>query len=184
MKKILINDLPKEKRNNIIKLNSKLIYKLIDDLYDVQMDQQRETLDLALDKEAQQAIDYHDNYSSFYYTLKNWRKFINGVHKDYLSPDGLNIYNNIIEKMKELDEMDPYSDEYYSLDAELEEECKKVLKDIEDLLHSYEDYPSEDDAISYADEMEQLDSYYIEEREDGTSDNVIRLDIAYVETFI
>lgn len=184
MKKIYINTLDTEKRNYIIKLNSKLIKKLQDRLYDVQMDQQLDCFECILDKTGRDALEYHDHYSSFYYTIKNWRNFINGLDKDYLSPDGLNIYNNIIEKTKELDEMDPYSDEYYDLDAELEEECKKVLKDVEDLLHSYEDYPSEDDAIQYADEMEELEEYYIEEREDGTSDNVIRLDIAYVETFI
>lgn len=184
MKKILINNLPEEKRNYIIKLNSKLIRQLQDRLYDVQMDQQLDTFDCCLDKEAQNAIEYHDHYSSFYYTIKDWRKFINGVDKDYLSLEGLDTYNNIIEKMNELDSIYPYSDRYYDLDAELEEESKKVLKDIEDLLHSYEDYPSEDDAIQYADEMEELEEYYIEEHEDGTSDNVIRLDIAYVETFI
>lgn len=184
MKKIYINNLDTEKRNNIIKLNSKLIYQLIDDLYDVQMDQQRETLDLALDKEAQKAIEYHDNYSSFYYTLNNWRKFINGVHSDYLSSEGLDLYDKIMKNIEKLDALDCYDEEYYDLDAQLEEDSKIILKDIEDLLHSYEDYPSEDDAIEYADEMERLEDYYIEEREDGTSDNVIRLDVSYTETFI
>lgn len=184
MKKILINNLPEEKRNYLIKLNSKLMNQLQDDLYDVQMDQQLDAFNCALDKEAQKAIEYHDHYSSFYYTIKDWRKFINGVDKDYLSPEGLDVYNSIIKKMNELDAIYPYSDRYYDLDAELEEESKKVLKDVEDLLHSYEDYPSEDDAIQYADEMERLNDYYIEEREDGTSDNVICLDVSYTETFI
>ena len=184
MKKILINDLPKEKRNNIIKLNKKLIEQLQSNLYEVQMDQQLDCFEYCLNKEGQNAIEYHDHYSSFYYTIKDWRKFIDGIDKDYLSDEGLENYNKIINKMKELDELDPYSDEFYDLDAELEEESKKVLKDIETLWHSYEDYPSEDDAISYADEMEQLDGYYIEEREDGTSDNVIRLDIAFTECYI
>ena len=58
---------------------------------------------------------------------------------------------------------------------ELETETKKVLQDVENYLHDFESYPSEDDAIQYADEMERLENYYIEEREDGTSDNVIRL---------
>jgi hypothetical protein len=80
--------------------------------------------------------------------------------------------------------MDPYSEQYDNLDARLEKEIKKVLKDIEDYLHGYEDYPSEDEAILYADEMVQLESYYIEEQEDGITDGVIRQDIAYTETFI
>lgn len=184
MKKIYINNLDTEKRNYIIKLNSKLMKQLQEDLYDAQMYQQLDCFECMLDKTGQDALKYHDHYSSFYYTLKDWRKFIEGLDKEYLSTETLDIYDKIIDKIKELDEMDPYSDEYYNLDAELEEESKIVLKDVEDLLHSYEDYPSEDDAIQYADEMERLNDYYIEEREDGTSDNVIRLDIAYTECFI
>ena len=184
MKKIYINTLDTEKRNYLIKLNKKLMNQLVEELYDVQMEQQRDMLDYALTEDAQRAINYHDDYSSFYYTLNNWRRFIDGVDKDYLSADALDIYASIQEKIKKLDEMDEYSEEYYNLDAEIEEDVKKILKDIEDLLHSYEDYPDEDDAIEYADEMERLEDYYIEEREDGTSDNVIRLDIAYTETFI
>ena len=184
MKKIYINNLDTEKRNYIIKLNKKLLDQLQEDLYDVQMDQQLDCFECMLDKKGRDALEYHDHYSSFYYTIKNWRNFIDGLDKDYLSTEALDVYDKIINKIKELDEMDPYSDEYYNLDAELEEECKKILKDVEDLLHSYEDYPSEDDAIQYADEMERLNDYYIEEREDGTSDNVIRLDIAYTECFI
>ena len=80
--------------------------------------------------------------------------------------------------------MDPYSNNYYNLDEWLFKQTEKVLKDIEDYLHSYEEYPEEDEAIQYADEMDQLNDYYIEEREDGTSDNVIRLDIAYTDCFI
>lgn len=184
MKKIFINDLDTEKRNYLIKLNKKLINQLLEELYEVQMDQQLDCLECCINKEGQKAIEYHGNYSSFYYTIKDWRKFINGIDKDYLSTEGLEIYNNIMKKIDNLDNLDPYSDEYYNLDAELEEESKKVLKDLEDLLHSYEDYPDEDDAIQYADEMERLNDYYIEEREDGTSDNVIRLDIAFTECFI
>lgn len=184
MKKIYINNLDTEKRNYLIKLNNKLINQLQEELYEVQMDQQLECFECMLDKTGRDALEYHDHYSSFYYTIKDWRKFIDGLDKDYLSTEGLNTYNNIIEKMNELDAIYPYSDRYYDLDAELEEESKKVLTDVEDLLHSYEDYPSEDDAIQYADEMEHLNDYYIEEREDGTSDNVIRLDIAYTECFI
>ena len=41
-----------------------------------------------------------------------------------------------------------------------------------------------EDAIQYAYEMDQLDDYYIEVQDDGFTDNVIRLDVAYTETFI
>ena len=184
MKKIYINNLDTEKRNYIIKLNKKLIDQLQEDLYDSQMDcQYIESKNIMNDK-ALRSITYHDHYSSFYYTLNDWRAFITNIDPDYLSTEAREIYDYIIEKINILDNIYPYSERFYNLDEHLEKESKKVLKDIEDLLHSYEDYPSEDDAIQYADEMERLDDYYIEEREDGTSDNVIRLDVAYVETFI
>ena len=53
MKKIYIKDLETEKRNYLIKLNSKLIKKLQEDLYEVQMDQQSDDFNYMLDEEAQ-----------------------------------------------------------------------------------------------------------------------------------
>ena len=46
------------------------------------------------------------------------------------------------------------------------------------------DEKNEDDASRYADEMDQLDVYYIEENEDGSTDGVIRQDIAFTECYI
>lgn len=183
MKKIFINELETEKRNELIKKNQKLINKLQADLYENQMQQQYIESQNIMNDDAINSIEYHDNYSSFFYTLKDWKKFIQNIDADYLN-ETKTIYNNIIEKIETLDSMETYDEKYYNLDAQLEEETKKVLKEIEDYLHEYEDYPSEDDAIQYADEMEQLEDYYIEEREDGTSDNVIRKDIAFTECYI
>ena len=184
MKKIFINELETEKRNKLIKNNQKLINKLQADLYESNMDMQYINSKDIINDEALRSIEYHDNYNSFFYTLKNWRKFITNIDKDYLSSDAEKIYNHIMEKIETLDNMDSYGEQYYKLEEHLENETKEVLKDIEDYLHEYEEYPSEDDAIEYADEMEQLNDYYIEERDDGTSDGVIRQDIAYTETFI
>lgn len=183
MKKIFINELETEKRNYIIKLNKKLVNQLQEELYESQMDQQYEASKIIMNDDALKAIDYHDNYNSFFYTLNNWRKFVVNIDADYLTEDARVIYDNIIKRIEELDNEED-SEKYYKLDDELETETKKVLKDVENYLHDFEDYPSEDDAIQYADEMEHLENYYIQEYEDGTSDNVIRLDIAYTETFI
>lgn len=38
--------------------------------------------------------------------------------------------------------------------------------------------------IDYTEEMEQLNDYYININEDGSSDDVICLDVSYTETFI
>ena len=80
--------------------------------------------------------------------------------------------------------MDPYSENYDRLEDWLFNNTEIVLHDIENYLHEYENYPDLDDAIQYADEMDQLNDYYIEIQDDGSSDNVIRLDVAFTECFI
>ena len=76
------------------------------------------------------------------------------------------------------------SDNYWNLYNHLEEKTKEVLKDVEEYLHSFEEYPTKEDAIEYANEMEQLNNYYIEVHDDGFCDNVIRLDVSYTEAYI
>lgn len=184
MKKIFINELEENKRNELIKKNNKLIDQLQDDLYESNMEMQYIDSKNIMDDDALRAIEYHDNYNSFFYTLRDWRKFITHIDTVYLSEEAQKIADIIYKKIDILDTMDPYSDNYERLDDWLEKQTKKVLKDIEDYLHTYEDYPSEDDAIEYADEMDRLEDYYIEEREDGTSDGVIRKDVSYTECYI
>jgi hypothetical protein len=184
MKKIFINDLEENKRNELIKKNSKLLNKLQGDLYESNMEMQYIDSKNIMDDEALRSIEYHDNYNSFFYTLKDWRKFIINIDVNYLSEEAKKIADIIYKKIDILDGMDPWSENYYNLDAWLETQTKKVLKDVEEYLHSYEEYPEEDEAIKYADEMDQLDEYYIEEREDGSTDGVIRKDIAFTECYI
>lgn len=184
MKKVYLNEMDQEKRDKLIKKNSKLMNQLQSDLYEAQMDWQYYDADAIMNKEAQKAIEYHDNYSSFFYTLTDWRKFIVNIDSGYLSDDAKKIYDHIMKKLETLDNMEYYSDNYYNLEEHLEKETEKVLDDVEGYLHSYEKYPEEDDAIQYADEMDQLEGYYIEEREDGSSDGVIRKDVSYTECYI
>lgn len=186
MKKLYLKDMETEKRNYLIKLNKKLMYQLQDDLYRYEMDRQLEEGENMFGKDSYKYIEMRDHYSSFYLVLKDWSKFIENLDSDYIAnDDAIKLYNKIIKKRDKLYNMDdPYSDKYYGLDAKIEEDCKNLLKYCENQLHEYEKTPEEDDAIEYADEMEQLEGYYIEEREDGTSDNVIRLDVSYTECFI
>lgn len=184
MNKIYINKLETEKRNELIKNNSKLINILQSDLYESNMDLQYIEGNNIMSEEALNAIEYHDHYSSFFYTLKDWRKFYQNVDYAYLSDEAGKKANKITENIEKMDALPEYNDEYYKLDEECEKMTKEILQEIEDILHAYEEYPSEDDAIQYADEMEQLEDYYIEEREDGTTDGVIRKDISYTECYI
>lgn len=184
MKKLFLTDIDTEKRNELIKKNSKLTDRLQADLYESNMELQYIDSKNIMDDEARRAIEYHDYYSSFFYTLKDWRKFIINIDADYLTTEAHEIYEKICNKIDTLDSMNPYCENYGLLDQWLFNNTEIVLKDIENYLHKYEEYPDIDDAIQYADEMDQLNDYYIEIRDDETSDNVIRRDIAYTETFI
>ena len=184
MKKLFLTDINTEKRNELIKKNQKLENKLLEDLYEYNMFNQEEEGRELLGKDQYKYIDIKDHYSSFFYTLKDWSKFIINIDADYLTTEARAIYEKVCNKIDTLDSMDPYCENYDLLNQWLFNNTEIVLKDIENYLHTYEEYPDIDDAIQYADEMDQLNDYYIEIRDDETSDNVIRRDIAYTETFI
>ena len=183
-KKIFINNLETEERNRLIKNNKKLIDILCDDLYQSQMWQQEEEGRLLFGKDSYKYIEIKNEYSSFYLVLKNWSKFIENLDIEYLWIDGaIALYNEIIKKRDLLYNMDSNDENYYTLEEEIYIDCKELLKHCEIQLHTYEELPTIDDVIQYADEMEQLENYYIEVGEDGESDNVIRRDIAYTEYY-
>ena len=184
MKKIFINDLETEKRDELIKKNKKLLYLLCDDFKEMMMYQQEDASYNTLGKDWHKYIEYHDHYNSFFLTLTDWRAFIDNIDCDYLSTDALKLYNEIIKNDIELLDKCEDDDARDEIEETIEQKARIILKDIEELLHSYEDYPDEDEAIQYADEMEQLNEYYVEEHEDGFCDGVIRRDISYTETFI
>lgn len=184
MKKIFINDLETEKRNALIKKNKKLLYLLCDDFKEMMMYQQEDASYNIMGKDWHKYVEGHDHYDSFFLTLTDWRAFYNNIDVDYLDDENRNIFYNLKEKISQLDALDCFDDNYYILEKEIEENCKILLKDVEDFLHSYEEIPEDDDIIQYADEMEQLNEYYIEEHEDGFCDGVIRRDVSYTETFI
>lgn len=184
IKKVYLKDIENDRRDYLIKLNKKLIEMLQADLYEDQMFQQSEASADILGKDWHKWIQYNDHYSSFFLTLRDYRKFLINLDADYLTPEARNLYDKTIIKLDTLDALDPYSENYDRLEAWIEKNSEIILKDAEEYLHGFEDYPSEDDAIRYADEMEQLEEYYIEVWEDGGSDNVIRRDIAYTECYI
>ena len=184
MKKLYLNEMETEKKTYLIKLNKKLLNQLQMDLYESNMDMQYIDSKNIMNDAALRSIRYHDHYNSFFYTLEDWRKFIINIDPLYLSTEAKDLYDIICNKIDIIDSMDPYCENYSRLDQWLESKTKIVLQDIENYLHEYEAYPEEDDAIQYADEMDRLNNYYIEIDDNGNSDNVIRLDVAYTETFI
>lgn len=187
MEKLYLKDMETEKRNEILKENSKLMDQLLQNCYEMEMENQYEEGQLMFGKNYHKYIEIHDSYSSFYLTLTNWNQFIDNLDTDYFSPNGqIELYNEIIKKKEKLYNIeDQCSDEFYDLENEIEEQCKELLKLCENQLHEYENYPSYDDAIEYADCIDYFNDYdyYIEIKEDGSSDNIIKLDITYTETF-
>lgn len=150
MKKVFINELETERRNNLIIINEKLLNILCEDFMDMLRRQQEEAECCIMNKDALNAIEYHDHYNSFFYTLKDWEKFYNNIDYLYLSDDASARHDKIKENVEKMEKVDYYSDKYDEL---------------------YE-------------ENEQLEEYYIEEREDGTTDGVIRKDISYTKCYI
>lgn len=184
MKKIFINELETEERNKLIKNNKKLIEILQNDLYECNMFIQEEEWREMFGADSHRYIDIRNHYSSFYLVLKDWRGFMDNLDSSYLSPEAITLYNKIKKYIEKLDSMDENDTKYETLYNIIELECIDLLKECEKQLHQFEDYPAEDDAIRYADEMERLEEYYIEKREDGTTDGVIRKDIAFTECYI
>lgn len=184
MKKIFINDLETEKRDELIKRNKKLLYLLYDGFRDMLYNQQEEASYDIMGKDWHKYVKANDHYDSFFLTLTDWRAFYENIDADYLSDDARSMYDTIGKKIKELDKTHCYDEKYDILEDEIEDGCLFILNDIEEYLHAYEDLPDDDEVIRYADEMEQLDEYYIEEHEDGFCDGVIRRDVSYTDTFI
>lgn len=183
MKKVFLKDMEEEKANELIKKNEKLISMLQNDLHENNLFIQEEDSKLMIgDKD--NGVGIKDNYNSFYFILTDWRKFYQNLDSNYLSTKCLTIYKNVEENICKLETIEYGDNEYWELNEKIEENCKILLKDIEDLLHTYEEIPEKDEAIEYAWENEQLNDYYIEVREDGTSDNVIRKDVSYTEVYI
>lgn len=184
MKKMYLKDMDDEKLLYLIKLNSKLEARLAEYLIENLMFQQEEETKYMLGNDFYNYIDVRDNYSSWFFILKDYRKFLTNIDKDYLSTVEEELYNKLIDKLDTLDTLDLYSENYDNLDNWLEKGSKELLDMIEKELHTYEEYPSIEDILQYNKEMEQLEDYYIEIDDNGGTDNVVRLDVAYTETFI
>lgn len=184
MKKLYLSEMDDEKLLYLLKLNSKLEQRFAEYLIEDLMFQQEEETKLTLGDNFYKYIEVRNHYDSWFFILKDYRKFLTNIDKDYLTTEEEELYNKLIDKLDTLDQLDCYSKNYDDLDNWLEENSKKLLELIEKDLHEYEDYPSIEDILQYNKEMEQLNDYYIEVQDDGFTDNVVRLDVAYTETFI
>lgn len=183
MKKVYLNEMNNDKIKYLLTINEKLASRLNNDFLEIKMDWQSEDIKNTLGNNYHNYIKIHDHYNSFYMRLTDWERFIDYLNTDYLNNDDITIYNMIQEKREQLKELDFYSDEYDTIYEECEKLSIKLLESIENFLHTFEEW-EDDEMIDYFQEMDSLSDYYIEVREDETSDNVVRLDVSYTETFI
>lgn len=106
MKKVYINELETEKRNKLIKNNKKLMDMLERDLYEYNMMLQEEEAREMFGADNHKYIDIRNHYSSFYLVLKDWRRFMDNLDSDYLSPEAITLYNKIKKYIEKLDSLD------------------------------------------------------------------------------
>lgn len=178
-----IKELNKDQLIELIGKNEKLYNKLAESFYETQMDMQSEDTENMFGKDYHRWIEYRDNYNSFYFIIKDWRKFIENLDTDYLDDENIKIANYIEKKIDVLDSMEYGCENYWRLDEYLEKKAKEVLDFCEKSLHGYEEYPSIEDVVVDAIDNDLLENYYIELDENGNTDNVIKLDVNYTETF-
>ena len=72
MKKIFINELETEKRNELIKKNQKLLYLLCNDFMEMLSYKQEDASYNIMGKDWHKYIEYHDHYNSFFLNLKDY----------------------------------------------------------------------------------------------------------------
>ena len=179
-------DLDTDTKIDIILNNNKLYEGLGYEYYNYNMELQLEEGELMLGDSRNNGVEFVDYYNSFYLALNDWHKFLNSLDADYLCEEGIELYKSTMELVKELENLDNWSDDYEDryneLDEELEYNCKKLLGICEKQLHDYENC-DKDDFVEWLkfgfEENKLLDDYYII---DGDTNKVYN-DVSYTETF-
>lgn len=180
MKKIYLKDLTYNKLKKLCLQNQDFINFYGRRVYEDNMECQERTGKAMFGEKQFEYIDIKDNYNSFYLVLKNWRKFIENIDKDYLSEKALILYNYIINKKEVLDNMCCYSNRFDDLEYHLEKKCEELLELCEKELHEYEKYPSDEEVF---DSIYNYD-WYLEEKYYTDSDRKkIYNDISYTKIY-
>ena len=132
--------------------------------YDESMEQQRFYYEL----NKADGLRYHDNYSSFFYTINDRDSFIRST-EDFDDPAfrELSEYSNKL--LDRLNAMEYDNKQYDNLDSKLDSLAKKLLEMYEDSLHSFESSWYEREFINDYIEMwldsGLLENYYIDDNQ-------------------
>lgn len=170
MKKKYVKDMEKEEIKKILENNNDFYNLVYNDLYEQDLEWQGEEADLMFGKDHYKYIEIHDNYSSFFLTLKNWSAFLDNLDRDYLNIKNADLYNEIMKLKKEYENIacDTIEEEnrYNELEDILEEKSKELLEACEDQLHEYEkgNYSIED-LIDYVMNTFNYEDFYTKDND-------------------
>lgn len=170
MKKEYLKDMNMEAIKDILKNNNDFYNLVFNDLYEQDMFWQGEEADLMFGKDHYKYIEFHNNYSSFFLTLRNWSAFIDNLDPAYLNAKNIDLYNEIVKLKKEYENIAcdtiEEEDRFNELEDILEEKSKELLEACEDQLHEYEkaDYSIEDLA-EYIVDTGSYEDFYIKDND-------------------
>lgn len=94
---------------------------------------------------AAKVFEYHDHYSSFYYTtpksygVKNGYAVAHKLDRDYLNEENAKLYDQLNELADRYDQAEEYSDEAEAIEDQLDEISDKLAAGITDQLREHED---------------------------------------------
>lgn len=170
MKKKYVKDMEKEEIKKILENNSDFYNLVYNDLYTQDLEWQGEEADLMFGKDHYKYIEIHDNYSSFFLTLKNWSAFLDNLDRDYLNIKNADLYNEIMKLKKEYENIAcdtiEEEDRFNELEDILEGKSKELLEACEDQLHEYEkgNYSIED-LIDYVMNTFNYEDFYTKDND-------------------
>lgn len=180
MKKYLKN-MNKEELKKVFDTSEKIQNKEYEATMQMNMDYQEELGDIFFGKNWSDYIKMYDNYNSFYLRIINSASFFENLAEDvtdYLSQEDTTRFKEIYKKAKKcytnINSRCIYgSDKYYENYEKFEEECQKLLKILEDELHTVED-------VEY---NQVLDTFYIDVMDNNILDEFYIIDEDYTKVF-
>ena len=95
-------------------------------------------------------LDLHDNYDSFYFTIRDRDAFLeSAINNDYLVTNkNISLHKELFNALNRFYNMSYYNKQYDNLDNWLDIKAEELMNDWEDILHEYEN-PSNDDILNY-----------------------------------
>ena len=163
-----LKELSQEELIKVYEVNRKLQEELFTSVYEDNMYSQEYDGKWLLPKEVDNCYKYHDHYNSFYLTLNEYEgvNFLKNINfkelKDYsvASEEDEKLYKKILNYFNHCNY---YSDAYLDNLEKLDNLASKILKNIEEYLHEFEDISEDDIITAWTDEyyQERYENCYI-----------------------